>query len=330
MKAVDGGRCDGALIARAFLVAFACSALPAWGQTSAYPVKPVRFIVPLAPGGGADTFARYLARNISPALGQPVVVDNRPGGSGTIGGEYVVRSAPDGYTLMVSGTGQLVASITHRKVDIERDFTPIALGMDQPYLLTVHPSLPVRTVDQLIKFVRARPGEVVYASAGMASAGHIAMELLRMEMKVEMIHVPYKGAGAALADVVAGQVPIIFSSPLGTVPLVRTGRLRALAVSSAHRMSALPDVPTVHEAGVKGFATAAFLGLFGPAGMPRDVVGRLSTEVIRVIERPETREWLLQQGAEPAPGTSEQLAERVRSDVARIRKLLRDTQLKLN
>lgn len=330
MEAVDGGRCEGALIARACLVAFACSALPAWGQTSAYPVKPVRFIVPLAPGGGADTFARYLARNMSPALGQPVVVDNRPGGSGTIGGEYVVRSAPDGYTLMVSGTGQLVASITHRKVDIERDFTPIALGMDQPYLLTVHPSLPVRTVDQLIKFVRARPGEVVYASAGMASAGHIAMELLRMEMKVEMIHVPYKGAGAALADVVAGQVPIIFSSPLGTVPLVRTGRLRALAVSSAHRMSALPDVPTVHEAGVKGFATAAFLGLFGPAGMPRDVVGRLSTEVIRVIERPETREWLLQQGAEPAPGTSEQLAERVRSDVARIRKLLRDSQLKLN
>lgn len=318
------------MIARACLIVMACLAVRAWGQSPTYPVKPIRFIVPLAPGGGADTFARFLARQMAPALGQQVVVDNRPGGSGTIGGEYVVRSAPDGYTLMVSGTGQLVASITHRKVDIERDFTPIALGMDQPYLLTVHPSLPVRNLDQFIKFVRARPGEVIYASAGMASAGHIAMELLRTAMKVEMIHVPYKGAGAALADVVAGQVPIIFSSPLGTVPLVRTGRLRALAVSSAHRMSALPEVPTVHEAGVKGFATAAFLGLFGPAGMPRDVVGRLSTEVLRVIERPETREWLLQQGAEPAPGTPEQLAERVRSDVARIRKLLRDTQLKLD
>lgn len=304
--------------------------LPAFAQTSSYPVKPVRFVVPLAPGGGADTFARFLARNMTPALGQQIVVDNRPGGSGTIGGEHVVRSAPDGYTLMVSGTGQLVASITHRKVDIERDFTPIALGMDQPYLLTVHPSLPVRSVQQLIQFVRARPGEVVYASAGIASAGHIAMELLRMAMKVEMIHVPYKGAGAALADVVAGQVPIIFSSPLGTVPLVRTGRLRALAVSSAQRMSALPDIPTVHEAGVKGFATAAFLGLFGPAGMPRDIVQRLSTEMIKIIERPESREWLQHQGAEPAPGTPEQLAERVRSDVARIRQLLRDTNLKLN
>lgn len=318
------------MMQRIFAVAFALLALPAWAQTSSYPVKPVRFVVPLAPGGGADTFARFLARNMSPALGQQIVVDNRPGGSGTIGGEHVVRSAPDGYTLMVSGTGQLVASITHRKTDIERDFTPIALGMDQPYLLTVHPSLPVRTLDEFVKFVRARPGDVVYASAGMASAGHIAMELLRTAMKVEMIHVPYKGAGAALADVVAGQVPIIFSSPLGTVPLVRTGRLRALAVSSAHRMGALPDVPTVHEAGVKGFATAAFLGLFGPAGVPRDVVHRLSTEMIRIIERPESREWLQHQGAEPAPGTPEQLAERVRSDVARIKKLLADTHLKLN
>lgn len=323
-------------MSRAFVpgAALACSLLAiAWGaaaQAQTYPVKPIRFIVPLAPGGGADTFARFLARPMSQALGQQVVVENRPGASGVIGGEYVVRSAPDGYTLLVGGTGQLVASITQRKIDMERDFTPIALGMDQQYLLTVHPSLPVRNLQEFIKFVRARPGDVVYASAGTGSAGHIAMELLRTAMKVEMVHVPYKGAGAALADVVAGQVPIIFSSPLGTVPLIRAGRLRALAVSGAHRMAALPDVPTVHEAGIKGFATAAFLGLFGPPGLPRDIVNRLSGEMLKIVQRPETAEWLVKQGAEPAPGTPEQLAERVRSDIERINRLLRETSLKLN
>ena len=305
-------------------------ALAAWGQAPAYPTKPVRFIVPLAPGGGADTFGRFLARPMSQSLGQQVIVENRPGGSGMIGGEYVVRSVPDGYTLLIGGTGQLVGSITQRKLDMERDYTPIALAMDQPYLLVVHPSLPVKSVAELIKFVRARPGDVIYASAGMGTAGHIAMELLRSAMGVEMIHVPYKGAGAALADVVAGQVPIIFSSPLGTVPLVRAGRLRPLAVSGKQRMTALPDIPTVAEAGVKGFYTSAFLGLLGPAGLPHDIVSKLSAEVIRIIERPESREWLQRQGAEAAPGTAEQLAARIHNDLEQFRKLLRDTNLKLN
>ena len=305
-------------------------ALPALAQAQAYPTKPVRFVVPLAPGGGADTFARFLARPLSQRLGQQVLVDNRPGASGVIGGQHVVQSAPDGYTLIIAGTGQLVASLVQKKIDIERDFTPIAIAMDQQYLLVVHPSLPVRSVAELIKFVRARPGQVVYASAGMGSAGHIAMEMLREAMAVEMLHVPYKGAGAALADVVAGQVPIIFSSPLGTVPLVRAGRLRPLAVSGTKRMEALPEVPTASEAGVTGFATAAFLGLLGPVGLPREVVDRLSTETVAIMQRPESREWLLKQGAEPAPGGPEQLASRIRADLARMGKLLRDMNLKLN
>ena len=313
----------------AFLVLLVVAAR-APAQAPGYPAKPVRFIVPLAPGGGADTFARFLARPLAQSLGQQVIVENRPGASGTIGGEYVVRSTPDGYTLLIGGTGQLVASLTQRKIDMERDFTPIALAMDQPYLLVVHPSLPVRSVPELVKFVRARPGEIIYASAGMGSAGHIAMELLRAAMAVEMLHVPYKGAGAALADVVAGQVPIIFSSPLGTVPLVKAGRLRPLAVSGSHRMAALPEVPTVAESGFKGFSTAAFLGLLGPVGMPRDIVARLSADVVKIVQRPESREWLLRQGAEPAPGTPEQLAERIRSDLKRMHKLIREHNLKLN
>ena len=306
------------------------AALPAAAQAPAYPTKPVRFVVPLAAGGGADTFARFLARPLTQQLGQQVIVENRPGASGVIGGQHVVQSAPDGYTLLIAGTGQLVASLVQKKIDLERDFTPIAIAMDQQYLLVVHPSLPVRSVAEFIKFVRARPGQVVYASAGMGSAGHIAMELLREAMAVEMLHVPYKGAGAALADVVAGQVPIIFSSPLGTLPLVRAGRLRPLAVSGTKRMEALPEVPTASEAGVTGFATAAFLGLLGPVGLPREVVNRLSAETVAVMQRPESREWLLKQGAEPNPGGPEQLSERIRSDLARMGKLLRDMNLKLN
>jgi tripartite-type tricarboxylate transporter receptor subunit TctC len=299
-------------------------------QAPAYPLKPIRFIVPLAPGGGADTFARFLGRPLSQSLGQQIIVENRPGGSGTIGGEYAARAAPDGYTLLIGGTGQLVATLVQKKVDLARDFTPIALAMDQPYLLVVHPSLPVRNVNELAKLVRARPGEIIYASSGQGSAGHIAMELLRIALGIEMLHVPYKGAGAALADVVAGQVPIIFSSPLGTVPLVRAGRLRPLAVSGARRMAALPDVPSVAEQGLPGFATSAFLGVLGPLGMQRDVVARLSTEVIKIVQLPESREWLLRQGAEPAPGTPEQLAERIRHDMEKMQKLIRDANLKLN
>jgi tripartite-type tricarboxylate transporter receptor subunit TctC len=185
-------------------------------------------------------------------------------------------------------------------------------------------------VNELAKLVRARPGEIIYASSGQGSAGHIAMELLRIALGIEMLHVPYKGAGAALADVVAGQVPIIFSSPLGTVPLVRAGRLRPLAVSGARRMAALPDVPSVAEQGLPGFATSAFLGVLGPLGMQRDVVARLSTEVIKIVQLPESREWLLRQGAEPAPGTPEQLAERIRHDMEKMQKLIRDANLKLN
>ena len=319
-----------ARIACAVAVAGMLVTLPALAQTPAYPVKPVRFVVPLAAGGGADTFARFLARPLSQRLGQQVLVENRPGASGVIGGQHVVQSAPDGYTLIIAGTGQLVASLVQKKIDIERDFTPIAIAMDQQYLLVVHPSLPVRSVAEFIKFVRARPGQVVYASAGMGSAGHIAMELLREAMAVEMLHVPYKGAGAALADVVAGQVPIIFSSPLGTLPLVRAGRLRPLAVSGTKRMEALPEVPTASEAGVTGFSTAAFLGLLGPLGLPRDVVDRLSAETVAIMQRPESREWLLKQGAEPAPGGPEQLASRIRADLERMGKLLRDMNLKLN
>lgn len=314
----------------AALLAFTATACLAPAQSGAYPTKPVRLIVPLAPGGGADTFGRFVARQLTETLGQQVIVENRPGGGGLIGGEFVARAAPDGYTLLVGGSGQLAASLTHRRLDIERDFTPIVLAMDQQFLLVVHPSVPVTSVAELIALAKARPGDLIYASAGTGSAGHLAMEMFVATAGIKLLHVPYKGAGAALADVLAGQVPLIFSSPLGTVSLVRTGRLRALATSGARRMTALPEVRTVAESGVPGFETASFLGLLGPAGLPRDIVGRLNAEVVRIVQRPESRDWLQRQGAEPAPGTPEQFAQRIRTDLDRLGKLVRALNLQLN
>jgi tripartite-type tricarboxylate transporter receptor subunit TctC len=314
---------------RAALLAGIVLSSTASAQPAAYPSKPVRIVVGLAPGGGADTFARFLARNLTETLGQQVVVDNRPGAGGLIGGEFVSRSAADGYTLLVGGSGQLAASLAHRRMDTERDFTPIVLGMDQFFLLTVHPSLPAANVAGLIKLAKARPNDMLFASAGAGSAGHLAMELFNMTAGIKLIHVPYKGAGAALADVMAGQVPIIFSSPLGTVPVVRSGRLRALATSGPKRTAALPEVPTIAESGLAGFAAASFLGMFGPPGLPREIVQRLNGDVVRIIERPESREWLLRQGAEPAAGTPEQFAARIRADLERLGKVIRAIDLKL-
>ncbi len=300
-----------------------------FAQPAPYPAKPVRIVVGLAPGGGADTFARFIARNLTDTLGQQVVVENRPGAGGLIGGEYVARSPADGYTLLVGGSGQLAASLSHRRMDPERDFTPIVLAMEQYFLLTVHPSFPATNVAALIKLAKARPGDMLYASAGAGSAGHLAMEMFNMTAGIKMIHVPYKGAGAALADVMAGQVPIIFSSPLGTVPVVKTGRLRALATSGPKRMTALPDVPTIAEAALPGFGTASFLGIYGPPGLPREIVTRINGDVVRIIERPENREWLMRQGAEPGAGTPEQFAARIRADVDRLGKVIRAIELKL-
>ncbi len=312
------------------LVVIALLAQAALAQTAAYPSKSVRIVVPLAPGGGADTFGRFIARQLSEAIGQQFIVENRPGGGGLVGGEFVSRSAPDGYTLLIGGSGLIATSLSHRRLDIERDFTPIAFGMDQHFLLVVHPSLPMRTTAELIRFARARPGELAFASAGTGSAGHLAMEMFNASAGIKLLHVPYKGAGAALADVISGQVPVIFSSPLGTVPVVRAGRLRALATSGARRMAALPDIPTISESGLKGFEATSFLGLLGPAALPREVVTKLNAEVGRSIERPEAREWLQRQGGEPAPGTPEQFAARIRRDVERLGKLVKALDLRIN
>jgi tripartite-type tricarboxylate transporter receptor subunit TctC len=317
---------------RHVLIAAIAFALTAFGAASAqnYPVKPIRIVVPLAPGGGNDTLARFMAKQWTESLGQQVIVENRPGGGGLVGGEFVARAAPDGYTLIVSGSGLLVVTLTYAKLDMRRDFAPIAMIGEYASLLVVHPSLPVKTLTDLIRFAKARPGQLNYGSAGTGSAGHLVMEMLRIRAGLDMVHVPYKGAGPALTEVMAGQVSVLFSNPLGSAGFVKAGRLRPLAVSGPRRLAALPDVPTVAEAGLPGFSSTFFLGLMGPAGLPREVVARLNAETLKALQRRDVQDWLAAQGMDPLGGSPEDFAARIRTDIDAMAKVIRDAGLRLN
>jgi tripartite-type tricarboxylate transporter receptor subunit TctC len=300
-------------------------------QTSQpYPVKPVRIIVPLAPGGGNDTLARFFAKQMTEGLGQTVIVENRPGGGGLVGGEFVARAAPDGYTLIVGGSGLLAVTLAYRKLDMQKDFAHIAMMGEYASLLVVHPSLPVKTASDFIRFAKARPGQLNYGSAGQGSAGHLGMEMLRTRAGIEMVHVPYKGAGPAMTELMAGQVSVVFSNPLGSVGYVRAGRLRPLAVSGARRLQALPDVPTLSESALPGFTATFFLGLMGPAALPREVITRLNAEVVRALQRRDVQDWLANQGMEPLGGSPEDFAARVRNDIEAMTKVIRDAGVRLN
>jgi tripartite-type tricarboxylate transporter receptor subunit TctC len=295
-----------------------------------FPNKSIRMIIPLAPGGGNDTLGRFIARQMSDGLAQQIIVENRPGGGGLVGGEFAARAAPDGYTLVVAGSGLLVVTLTYGKLDMRKDFTPIAMIGEYASLLVVHPSLPVKSLTDLIGFAKARPGMLNYGSAGTGSAGHLVMEMFRSRAGIDMVHVPYKGAGPALTEVMAGQVSLVFSNPLGSVGFVKAGRLRPLAVSGPRRIAALPDVPTVAESGLPGFNSTFFLGLLGPAGLPRDIVMRLNGEALRALRRREVQDWFATQGMEPVGGSPEDFAARIRADIETMAKVMRAAGVRLN
>ena len=299
-------------------------------QAQVYPAKPVRLVVPLAPGGGNDTLARYVGKYLTESLGQSVVVENRAGGGGLAGGEYVARSAPDGYTLVVAGSGLIVVSLTYKQFNIQRDLTPIAMIGEYATLLVCHPSLPVANVRELIKLAKTRPGQLNFASAGTGSAGHLVLEMFRSAANIEIVHIPYKGAGPAATEVMAGQVSLLFNNPLGSIPHVRSGRLRALGISGAQRISAMPDVPTIAESGLPGFNATFFLGLLGPLGLSRDVVTRLNTETVKIVQRREFQELLTQQGMDAMSGTPEDFAARIRFDMEKTTKVVRESGMTLN
>ena len=259
-----------------------------------------------------------------------MVIENRTGGGGLVGGEYAARSAPDGYTLIVAGSGLIVVTLTHKQLNFQRDFTPIAMIGEYSSLLVAHPSLPVTSVRELIKFARSRPGQLNFASAGNGSGTHLVMEMFRSAAKIDVVHIPYKGAGPAATETIAGQVSLLFSNPLGTMPHVKAGRLRALAVSGPRRIAAMPEVPTVAESGLPGFDSTFFLGLLGPLGLPRDIVTRLNVETVRIVQRRDVQDMLALQGMEAMSGTPEEFAARIKSETEKTAKVVRESGMQLN
>ncbi len=300
-------------------------------HAQAYPTRPIRFIAPYVPGGGVDFVARVVAGKLSETIGQQVIVENRPGGGTNIGSELVARAAADGYTLLVGGVPNTVNAVFFKKLpyDVVRDFAPISQMTTAPNILAVHPSLPVRTAKELIALAKTRRGELTFASAGVGSSNHLSGELFRVMAGVDIVHIPYKGGGAAVTDLLAGQVSMYFGTTPSTVPYVRAGRLRALAVTSLKRSRATPDIPTMAESAIPGFENAAWHGLMAPAGTPAAVIEKLHAEVTRALRLPEIIERMASQGVDVIGGTPAELAAFIKQDLVKYEKLVKSAGLRV-
>ena len=300
-------------------------------QAQAYPVKPIRFIVPVAPGGGLDFVTRLLGQRLTEVLGQQIIVENRPGGGSTIGTDYGIRAAPDGYTLlMISPSYSINPSLYPIKFDPLTDFTPVILVTRNPYVIAVHPSLPARTTKELIALAKARPGQITYGSSGQGTIVHLTTELFLYMAGVKMTHVPYKGGGPALQDLIAGHIQLVFATSQTSLPQVKAGRLRALAVTTPERIAAEPSLPTIAESGVPGYAVINWLALIGPKGLPRAIMDRLNGEIAKILKQKEFEERLQAAGVSAAGGTPEQLYEQVRSEIEQWRKVVARANIKIN
>ena len=313
-------------IAALVLLAFASTA-----DAQSWPSKPIRIISPYPPAGANDLLARISAPKLSEQLGQPVVVENRAGATGNIGAELVAKAPADGYTLLMGQAGNLTINISlMAKIPFDpvRDFSPVTMVASTPNVLVVHPSLPVRTVKDLIALAKAKPGQINYATSGIGSPGHLAAELLNKSAGIRLVHIPYKGAAPALLDVVAGNAHLYFTSAVSAQPFIPSGRLRMVAVASAKRSPSLPEVPTVAEAGFPEFDVSSWWGVVAPASTPREVVMRLQTEIHRVIALPEIRAKLAEQGLDIATNTPEQFAAYIKSETAKWAKLIREVGVK--
>jgi len=291
-----------------------------------YPSKPVRVIVPYPPGGGADFVTRVFTKTLSDAFGQQFFVDNRAGANGNIGAEIAAKSPPNGYTLLsVANTTVTINPSLYRQMPIEmtRDLTPVGIMAGQPNVLIAHPALPARTVKELVAIARARPGQLDYASAGTGSSSHIAAELFRVVAKIDITHVPYKGNGPAMADLISGHVQLMFNNLAPSMPQVRTGKLRAYAVTSEKRSDAAPEIPTMAEAGYPGVVFNLWVGMLAPTGTPAEIVTRLNTEIVKAAQSRELRERLLAEGSEPVTVSPSRMAEVVRQETGRWAKIVK-------
>ena len=295
-----------------------------------YPSKPIRIIVTYAPGGSTDVVARLLANPLTEILGRQIVIDNRGGAGGIIGTEIVARAVPDGYTLLFgTSAGLTINPLLQRKLPylVERDFAPISLVVVNPQVLVAYPGLAANTIVELIKLARSRPGQINYASPGVGSPNHMGMELLKAMTGIDLVHVPYKGGAPASTDLIAGQVSLLFNSIPSVLQHMRSGRLKALAVGSAVRSPAIPEIPTVAEAGVPGFEYATWYGLFAPAGTPREIIARLNAAAGKALLAPELALPLRAQGSEPRPTTPEELARFMRVEHSRWERVVKTTGL---
>ena len=297
-----------------------------------YPTKPITLIVPQAPGGANDIVARALAQRLAVALGQPVVVDNKPGAGGNVGTALAARAPKDGYTLMITAqSAQTINPSLYKKVPFDpiKDFEPIMVVATAPYLLAVSPNFPAKNIKELIALAKADPGKLTYASAGNGTVNHLLGEMLKTTANVDIVHVPYKGAAAAATDVIAGLCTMTFGSFPGVMPFVKSGQLRVIAAATEQRTSLAPDMPTLAES-VPGLHANAWYGLFAPAGTPKEIVSRLHQEIAKLLQLPEIKERFNALGAEVTPSTPDQLAVLVKSDLARWSKIVKDSGAQLD
>ncbi len=312
------------------LAMLAIVAIPAFGQ--GYPQKPIRIVVPFPAGGTTDILARAIGQKLTEQWKQQVIIDNRPGAGANIGAEVAARSPPDGYTLFGISTAHAINPSLYGKLayDPIRDFAPVTNVAVVSQILTVHPSLPVKSVQAFIAYAKARPGELNYSSAGNGSQPHLTAELFKSMTGVGIVHVPYKGAPPAMVDLLAGQVALTFATAPSAVPYIRTGKLRALGVSTAKRINALPDIPTIAEAGVAGFEAVGWNGLVVPAATPTAIIERLHGAIVKIVEEPSMSKYLADQGADPWTMTPAQYGDYIKSEVAKWAKVVKASGAKID
>jgi len=319
-------------VATGMLAALCLLAAPLCGAQSSYPSKPVRLVVPFPAGGTTDILARAAAQKLSEAWGQQVIVDNRPGAGGNIGAELVAKAPPDGYTLLMGTVGtHAINSSLYSKMPYDhiKDFAPAVLVAGVPNVLVVNPSMPFNSVQDLIAYAKANPGKLNFASSGSGTSIHLSGELFKSLTGVQITHVPYKGSAQALTDLLGGQVQLMFDNLPSSLAFIKAGKLRALAVTSTTRAAALPDVPTMVEAGVPGFEATAWFGILAPAGTPREAITRINTEIAKWLASPDAREKLSAQGAIAAGGSPEDFAKHIASETAKWARVVKESAAKV-
>ncbi len=299
---------------------------------STYPQKSIRIIVGYTPGGATDIVARILAAKLQEALGQSVIVENKPGAGSNIGSEYVAKSAPDGYTLLVGSIANASNMVAYKNLNYDtlRDLVPVSQLMSAPSILAVHPSFPAKNLPELIALAKREPGRYAYASTGSGGSPHLAGELLKLRAGIDLIHVPYKGAAPAMSDLLGGQVHMAFQTALSAVPHLQSGQLRAIAVAANKRLAQLPNVPTMAEAGLAEVEVSSWNGLFAPAKTPPEIVARLHAETAKALASPEVREKLLAQGAEPIGSSPEEFRAYIRAEIDKWGKVVRASGLRID